>query len=122
MTSCKFSMVVSQVLFVLLAYTLLPGHVFLRGRQAMNPRTRGRMLGILNPSSENALSTLAPVVAVYYQQRVCRRKSWKRCFMSLVEFGTILLELDEEARAKLKRKMKQFQRDSNGLLKNARSP
>ena len=106
MTSCKFSMVVSQVLFVLLAYTLLQGHIFLRHRQAMNPRTRGRLLQILNPALE--------VVAVYYQQRVC--------FMSLGEFGTILLELEEEPRAKLKPKMKQIQRDIYHLLQNARPP
>ena len=114
MTSCKFSMVVSQVLFVLLAYTLLQGHIFLRHRQAMNPRTRGRLLQILNPALENALPTLAPVVAVYYQQRVC--------FMSLGEFGTILLELEEEPRAKLKPKMKQIQRDIYSLLQNTRPP
>ena len=114
MTSCQFSMVVSQVLWVLLAYTLLQGHIFLRHRQAMNPRTRGRLLQILNPALE--------VVAVYYQQRVCRRKSWKRIFMSLGEFGTILLELEEEPRAKLKPKMKQIQRDIYHLLQNARPP
>ena len=122
MTSCQFSMVAAQVLFVLLAYTLPQGHIFLRHRQAMNPRTRGRLLQILNPALENALSTLAPVVAVYYQQRVCRRKIWKRIFMSLGEFGTILLELEEEPRAKLKPKMKQIQRDIYHLLQNARPP
>src|SRR5438128_2083389 len=50
MTSRKFSLVVNQVLFVLLAYTLLQGHLFLRQRQEMNPRTRGRLLQLLNPT------------------------------------------------------------------------
>ncbi len=63
MSSRKFSLVVCQVLFVLLAYTLLQGHLFLRQRQEMNPRTRGRLLQLLNPTLE--------VVAVYYQQRFC---------------------------------------------------
>ena len=106
MSSPKFSMVVSQVLFVLLSYTLLQAHLFLRQRQQMNPRTRGRILQFLNPSLE--------VVAVYYQQRFC--------LMSLGEFGTILLDLDEEARAKLRPKMKQIQRDVYHLLQNARPP
>ena len=63
MPSRKFSLVVNQVLFVLLAYTLLQAHLFLRQRQEMNPRTRGRLLQLLNPTLQ--------VVAVYYQQRFC---------------------------------------------------
>ena len=106
MPSRKFSMVVCQVLFVLLAYTLLQGHLFLRQRQELNPRTRGRLLQLLNPTLE--------VVAVYYQQRFC--------LLSLGEFATILLELEEEARAKLLPKMKQIKRDVYHLLQNARPP
>lgn len=48
----KFSLVVNQALFVLLAYTLLQAHLFLRQRQEMNPRTRGRLLQLLNPTLE----------------------------------------------------------------------
>lgn len=33
MTSCHFFLVLSQVLFILLAYTLLQGHLFLRHRR-----------------------------------------------------------------------------------------
>ena len=106
MPSRKFSLVVCQVLFVLLAYTLLQGHLFLRQRQQMNPRTRGRLLQLLNPTLE--------VVAIYYQQRFC--------LLSLGEFATILLELEEEARAKLLPKMKQIKRDVYRLLQNARPP
>ena len=106
MPSCKFSLVLSQVLFVLLAYTLLQGHLFLRQRRAMNPRTRGRLLQLLNPTLE--------VVAVYYQQRFC--------WLSLGEFATILWELEEEARAKLLPKMKRIKRDVYHLLQNARPP
>jgi hypothetical protein len=106
MPSCKFSMVVTQVLFVLLAYTLLQAHLFLRHRQELNPRTRQRLLQLLNPALE--------VVAVYYQQRFC--------LLSLVEFAVILLELDETSRAKLLPKMKQIKRDVYQLLRNARPP
>ena len=106
MPSCKFSMVITQVLFVLLAYTLMQAHLFLRHRQEMNPRTRERLLQFLNPTLE--------VVAVYYQQRFC--------LLSLAEFAVILLELDESARAKLLPKMKQIKRDVYQLLQNARPP
>jgi hypothetical protein len=98
--------VVSQVLFVLLAYTLLQAHLFLRQRKEMNARTRGRILDILNPAVQ--------VVAVYYQQRFC--------LLTLGEFGMILLELDDEARGKLRPKMKQIHRDVYKLLQNARPP
>ena len=106
MPSRKFSMVVNQVLFVLLSYTLLQAHLFLRHRQEMNARTRGRLLQMLNPALE--------VVAVYYRQRFC--------LLSLGEFGMILLDLEEEARAKLRPKMKQIQGDVYHLLQNARPP
>jgi len=106
MPSCKFSMVLTQVLFVLLAYTLMQAHLFLRHRQKMNSRTRDRLLQILNPTLE--------VVAVYYQQRFC--------LLSLPEFAVILLELEEAARAKLLPKMKQIKRDVYQLLQNARPP
>ena len=78
----------------------------MRQRQEMNPRTRGRLLQFLNPTLE--------VVAVYYQQRFC--------LLTLSEFAVILLELEEEGRAKLRPKMKQIQRDVYRLLHNARPP
>jgi hypothetical protein len=106
MPSRKFSLVVNQVLFVLLAYTLLQAHLFLRHRQQMNPRTRERLLQFLNPTIE--------LVCVYYQQRFC--------LLSLAEFAVILLELEETARAKLLPKMKHLQRDIYRLLQNARPP
>src|SRR5882672_9737746 len=106
MPSRKFSLVVCEVLFVLLAYTLLQGHLFSGQRKEIIPRTRCRLLQLLNPTVE--------VVAVYYQQRFC--------LLSLGKFATILLELEEEARAKLRPKMKQIKRDVYHLLQNARPP
>ena len=49
MPSRKFSMVVHPVLFVLLAYTLLQAHLFLRHRQQMNPRTRDACCSFSTP-------------------------------------------------------------------------
>jgi len=106
MPSRRFSMVVTQVLFVLLAYTLLQAHLFLRHRQQMNPRTRGRLLELFNPTVE--------LVAVYYEQRFC--------LLSLAEFAVLLLEVEETARANLLPKMKQLRCDIYHLLQNARPP
>jgi hypothetical protein len=105
-TSCKFSLVLSQAFFVLLAYTLLQAHLFLRRRQEMNRRTRPRILEMLGPTVK--------VVAVYYQQRLC--------FLLLPEFAEILLTLTEVARQKLVKKMRLLKRDLYQLLENARPP
>ena len=106
MTSCKFSLVLSQVLFVLLAYTLLQAHLFLRRRQEMNRRPRPRTLEMLGPAVK--------VVAAYYQQRFC--------LLLLPEFAEILLTLVEAARLKLLKKMRLLKRDLYQLLENARPP
>lgn len=106
MHSRQLSLVVNQVLFVLLAYTLMQAHLFLRHRQELNRRTRSRTLDMLGPTVE--------VVAVYHQQRFC--------LLSLPEFSVILLEVAEPARVKLLQKMQQLKRDLYHLLKNPRSP
>ena len=106
MHACRFSLVLNQVLFVLLAYTLMQAHLFLRHRQELNHRTRARTLDLLGPTVE--------MVAVYYQQRFC--------FLSLPEFAAILLEVTELARSKLLKKMQQLKRDLYHLLRNPRSP
>jgi hypothetical protein len=72
----------------------------------MNRRTRPRILQRLGPTLQ--------VVAVYYRQRFC--------LLLLPEFAEILLELAEDARAKLLRKMRLLKRDLYQLLENARSP
>jgi hypothetical protein len=106
MTSCNFSLVLAHALFVLLAYTLFQGHLFLRHLQELNRRTRPRILERLGPTVE--------VVAVYYRQRFC--------LLLLPEFAEILLEVAEAARAKLLRKMRLLKRDVYDLLERARSP
>ena len=71
----------------------------------MNRRTRPRILQRLRPTLQ--------VVAVYRQ---------RFCLLLLPEFAEILLELAEDARAKLLRKMRLLKRDLYQLLENARSP
>lgn len=106
LTSRKFSLIVTQVLFTLLAYTLLQAHLHWKRRDEMNQRTRARLLQTLGPTVE--------VVALYYQQRFC--------LLLLPEFAEILLTIEGEARQKLLKKMRQIQRDVYHLLENARSP
>jgi len=106
LTSRKFSLIVTQVLFMLLAYTLLQAHLHLKRRDEMNRRTRARILQTLGPTVE--------VVALYYQQRFC--------LLLLPEFAEILLTIEGQAREKLLKKMRQIKRDVYQLLQNARPP
>jgi len=106
MHSCAFSLVVNQALFVLLVYTLLQAHLLLRQRQRLNGLTRTSIFDLLAPTLE--------VVAVYYQQRFC--------LLSLPEFARILLNLPEAARRKMRKRIRQFEKNLDGLLSNARAP
>jgi hypothetical protein len=106
MHSCAFSLVVNQVLFVLLAYTLIQAHLVLRRRQELNGSVWGSTWQLLSPALE--------VVAVYYRQRFC--------LLTLAEYGRILLEVAEPVRAKLSDRLRQIERDQYSLLENARPP
>ncbi len=106
MHSCAFSLVVNQALFVLLAYTLVQAHLVLRQRQQLNRGVWERTWQLLSPSLE--------VVAVYYRQRFC--------LLTLAEFGRILLELAEPARAKLREQLRRIEKQQRSLLETARSP
>jgi len=106
MHSRSFSLVANQALFVLLAYTLLQAHLLLRQRQRLTGLTRTSILDLLTPTLD--------VVAVYYQQRFC--------LLYLPEFARILLALEEKARHKLRKKMRQFEKNLDELLHNPRSP
>jgi len=106
MHSCAFSLVVNQVLFVLLAYTLVQAHLVLRRRQELNRSVWEHAWQLLSPTLE--------VVAVYYRQRFC--------LLTLAEFARILLDIAEPARTKLRRKLSQIEKDLYSLLENARSP
>jgi hypothetical protein len=106
MHSCAFSLVVNQALFVLLAYTLVQAHLVLRQRQERNRGVWEYTRQLLSPSLE--------VVAVYYRQRFC--------LLTLAEFGRILLDIPDAARAKLREKLKRIEREQYSLLQNARPP
>jgi hypothetical protein len=99
-------LVVNQVLFVLLAYTLVQAHLVLRRRQEQNRSVWESAWQLLSPTLE--------VVAVYYRQRFC--------LPTLAEYGRILLEVAEPVRAKLRDRLRRIERDHYSLLENARPP
>ena len=106
MHSCAFSLVVNQVLFVLLAYTLVQAHLVLRQRQELTRGVWEHAWQLLSPTLE--------VVAVYYRQRFC--------LLTLAEFGSILLDTAEPVRGKLREKLKRIEGEQYSLLENARAP
>ena len=106
MHSCAFSLVVNQVLFVLLAYTLVQAHLVLRQRQELTRGVWEHTWQLLSPTLE--------VVAVYYRQRFC--------LLTLAEFGSILLDIAEPVRGKLREKLKRIEGEQYSLLENARAP
>jgi len=106
MHSRAFSLVVNQALMVLLAYTLVQAHLVLRQRQELNRGVWEYTQRLLSPSLE--------VVAVYYRQRFC--------LLTLAEFGSILLEITDPARGKLREKLRRIGREQYSLLDTARAP
>jgi hypothetical protein len=106
MHSCAFSLIVSQALMVLLAYTLVQAHFVLRQRQSLTQGIWERACQLLSPTLE--------VVAVYYRQRFC--------LLTLAEFGRILLDIAEPVRGKLREKLRRIECEQYSLLETARSP
>jgi hypothetical protein len=84
--SPNFSLVVSQVIFVLLAYSLLEIFLLKTERGDMANQTRQRLLAELLPDGEK--------VAVYFENRVG--------YFSVREYSDILLNLQEGARRRLR--------------------
>lgn len=83
--SCKFSLVVNQVIFVLLSYSLLQVFLIQSDRGDLAKVTRERLLQMLLPDGDK--------VAIYYKNRVG--------YFSLREYSDILLNLVEGARRRL---------------------
>ena len=83
--SCKFSLVVNQVIFVLLSYSLLQVFLIQSDRGDLAKATRERLLQMLLPDGDK--------VAIYYKNRVG--------YFSLREYSDILLNLAEGARRRL---------------------
>jgi len=105
-SSCVFNLIVNQVVFVLLTYSLLQWYLLRAGRKELNPKTRTRTLELLRPT--------ATVILIYYQNYVA-------C-LSPLQHQELVLTLDEEARKKILAKTRRLRRSLAHQLDNARPP
>jgi len=100
------NLVVNQVVFVLLTYSLLQWFLLRSGRKELNPKTRTRTLDLLRPTTT--------VILIYYQNYVA-------C-LSPLEHQELVLTLDEEARKKILAKTRRLRRSLAHQLSNPRAP
>jgi hypothetical protein len=105
-TSCAFSMVVNQVVFIMLAYDLLQLYLFNQGRSELNTKTLPRVRQQLLPSDNH--------VIIYYQNYYALLKP-----IELVEMS---VNLDEQARNKIAKKCRRLRLELNGVMRNPRPP
>jgi hypothetical protein len=105
-TSRRLSMVVNQVVFVLLVYSLLQWYWQRIRRPEFNPRTTVRALEQLRPTMT--------VILIFYQGYVAR--------LAPLEYQELLLTLEEEARRKILAKTRRLRRGLTHQLDHARSP
>lgn len=105
-SSCAFRLIVNQVVFVLLTYSLLQWYLLRAGRKELNPKTRTRTLELLRPTTT--------VILIYYQHYVA-------C-LSPLQHQELVLTLNEQARKKILAKTRRLRRSLAHQLDNARPP
>jgi Transposase DDE domain len=105
-TSRSFSLIVNQVVFVLLTYSLLQWYLLRIGRRELNTKTRTRTLELLRPA--------ITMVLIYYKSYVA--------YVSPLEHQELVLTLDEQARKKILAKTRKLRRSLANQLINPRAP
>jgi len=105
-SSRSFSLIVNQVVFVLLTYSLLQWFLLRIGRKELNPKTRTRTLELLRP-------TLTAIV-IYYQNYMA--------FLTPLQHQELVLTLSESARKKILAKTRRLRRSLAHQLDHARPP
>lgn len=105
-TSRAFSMVVNQVVFIMLIYTLLQLYLLRPGRKELNKKPPPRIRQQLLPSDNHLI--------VYFEHHYG--------LFAPLEFTEIIAGLGEEARRKAARKCQRLRRELNGVMKNPRAP
>ena len=105
-SSRAFSLVVNQVTFVLLTYSLLQWYLLRRDRQPLNRKTPSRILDLLRP--------VFSVIVIYYQNYVA--------FLNPLEYQEMVLTLTEPARKKILAKTRRLRRGLAHQLQNPRPP
>jgi hypothetical protein len=104
--SRAFSLVVHQVVFVLLTYSLLQWFLLRIGRKELNPKTRSRILELLRPT--------LTVIVLYYQNYMA--------FLTPLQHQELVLTLSESARKKILAKTRRLRRSLAHALEHARPP
>lgn len=105
-TSCSFNLIVNQVVFVLLTYSLLQWYLLRIGRRELNTKTRPRTLELLRPTHT--------MILIYYQGYIA-------C-LSPLEHQELVLTLNENARKKILAKTRRLRRSLANQLTNPRAP
>lgn len=105
-TSRSFSLIVNQVVFVALTYSLLQWYLLRIGRKELNTRTRTRTLELLRPA--------ITMVLIYYKSYVA--------YLSPLEHQELVLTLNEQARKKILAKTRKLRRSLANQLANPRAP
>jgi hypothetical protein len=105
-TSRAFSLVVNQVIFVALAYSLLQLYLRRIGRPELNRRTTPHIRRQLMPTNS--------IIILYYQNRFA--------LLSALQYTSLVLNLSEKARKKVLAKTQQLERDLAQELALARAP
>jgi hypothetical protein len=101
-----FNLIVNQVVFVLLTYSLLQWYLLRSSRKELNQKTRTRTLDLLRPATT--------VILIFYQAYVA-------C-LSPLEHQELVLTLDEKARKKILTKTRSLRRGLANQLSNPRAP
>ncbi len=105
-TSRAFSLVVHQVVFMLLTYTLLQWHLWRRERQSLNRKTQPRVRETILPAAEQ--------VVIYHENYFA--------FLDVYEYQELLLKLSEPARVKILAKTEQLRAEMYRLPAPRRWP
>jgi hypothetical protein len=106
-SSRAFSLIVNQVTFVLLTYSLLQWYLLRTGRKPpLNPKTQTRILDLLRP--------VYSVIVIYHQNYVA--------FLDPLEYQEMVLTLSEPAREKILAKTRKLRRGLAQQLQNPRAP
>jgi hypothetical protein len=105
-SSRSFNLVVNQVVFILLTYSLLQWYLLCRDREELNHQTRPRTLDLLKPA--------LTIILIYYQGYVA--------FLSPLEHQELVLTLEEEARKKILAKTRALRHSLAHQLYRPRPP
>jgi hypothetical protein len=102
-TSCNLSLIVNQVLFTLLTYSLLQMQLFRRGQKALNKATKPRQMEKLTPVAED--------ITIFTDQYYARFTTY--------DYTELVLSVPEAVKPRLQAKLKTRQRER---LYAARAP